>query len=206
MILVASAGLEVEVSQAATSEYISCHYKRDFELRYPTEEDVEESTVLQLRSIKEATLSVFAFSIGALTVVTGDMIIVASAGLVVGAFQAATIEYISCYYKRDFELRYPTEEDGEESTVLQLRPIKEATLSVLAFSIGGIIFILAVSFVTNNQWRIGLMIGVSSVTLALSRIRGAFMGMVPIMSTTLRMMIICLFAMGVSYVLTTLFS
>ncbi|KAJ4953644.1 hypothetical protein NE237_030476 [Protea cynaroides] len=337
MILVASAGLVVGAFQVATIEYISCHYKRDFELRYPTEEDREESTVLQLRPIKEVTLSVLAFSIGelqwllrwdgchgyrgrlvanshnrnksvvinvddivrvkstkelseqiyqlcgdeielatdgepfvscnkcvfpvympcyeferrernqncpqcgtrykrikgsrkvigdddiddldnefdfgvqrklmepgessggnyggddledpdlpriderrqplsnnkirnqtkftqdsnwwfkffsrikdgligisilllrtiALTVVTGDMILVASTGLVVGAFQAATIEYISCHYKRDFELRYPTEEDGEESTIMQLRPIIEATVSVLAFSIGG---------------------------------------------------------------------
>ncbi|KAJ4952091.1 hypothetical protein NE237_028923 [Protea cynaroides] len=56
-------------------------------------------------------------SMTSLTVVTGDMILVASAGLVVGTFQAATSEYISCHYKRDFELRYPTEEDGEESSI-----------------------------------------------------------------------------------------
>ncbi|KAJ4950390.1 hypothetical protein NE237_027222 [Protea cynaroides] len=188
MILVASAGLVVGVFQAATSEYISCHYKRDFELRYLTEKDEEET----------------------LTVVTGDMILVAFVGLVVGVFQAATIEYISCHYKRDFELRYLTEKDGEEST---LRPIKKVTLSMLAFSIGGIIPVLAVSFVTNNQWR---RIGVSSVALTLSRIGGTFMGRVsimrtfmgrvPIMCTTLRMMIICWFFIGVSYVLTTLFT
>ncbi|KAJ4982244.1 hypothetical protein NE237_033081 [Protea cynaroides] len=151
-------------------------------------------------------ISILLFGTIALTVVTRDMIVVVSAELVVGAFQAATSEYISCHYKRDFELRYPAEEDREESTVLQLRPIKEATLSVLAFSIGGIILILAVSFVINNQWRIELVIEVSSVALALSRIGGAFIGMVPIMSTTLRMMIICWFTMGVSYVLTTLFT
>ncbi|KAJ4951264.1 hypothetical protein NE237_028096 [Protea cynaroides] len=101
--------------------------------------------------------------------------------------------------KRRYELMNQMEEDGEESIVLPPRPLKQEAISTLGFSIGGIIPMLAGAFIHQQLIRIGVVAGVTSIALILSGIGASRMGRLPVLGSTLRVLILSWLAMGASY-------
>lgn len=87
------------------------------------------------------------------------------------------------------------DDDGETLP----NPFQAALASSMAFCVGGVVPLLSAAFITNYLVRVGIVAGVSSVTLAAFGALGAYYGRSPIVKGTLRVLIGGWMAMLVTY-------
>ncbi|XP_009587129.1 vacuolar iron transporter homolog 4-like [Nicotiana tomentosiformis] len=153
--------------------------------------------------------------VGAVQKDVNAMILIGFAALFAGACSMAIGEFVSVYSQLDIELaqikRENTirgqnhEEQGEEDKKEGLpNPFLAAIASAVAFSLGGIIPILAAGFISNHKVRMAVVVAAVSVALFVFGGVGAVLGRTPAVRSCARVLIGGWMAMAITFGLTKL--
>ncbi|KAM0008991.1 putative Ccc1 family protein [Helianthus debilis subsp. tardiflorus] len=137
------------------------------------------------------------------------MILTGFAGLVAGACSMAIGEFVSVYSQLDIEVaqmkRDINRRDIVKAEVENLpNPWQAAAASALAFSLGAIVPLLAVSFIKPYKMRILAVVIAVTIALAVFGWLGAALGRAPAVKSTIRVVVGGWMAMGITYGLTSL--
>ncbi|XP_019152357.1 PREDICTED: vacuolar iron transporter homolog 3-like [Ipomoea nil] len=145
------------------------------------------------------------------------MILTGFAGMVAGACSMAIGEFVSVYSQRDIEVAQMKrkknrrngedagEEEEEESDVDELpNPMQAAAASVVAFTMGAMVPLLAASFIKPYKVRIGAVIAAVTVALVVCGWLGAALGGAPKGKASVRVLIGGWLAMAITSGLTKL--
>ncbi|KAF5809503.1 putative Ccc1 family protein [Helianthus annuus] len=137
------------------------------------------------------------------------MILTGFAGLVAGACSMAIGEFVSVYSQLDIEVaqmkRDINRRDIVKAEVENLpNPWQAAAASALAFSLGAIVPLLAVSFIKPYKTRILVVVIAVTIALAVFGWLGAALGRAPYVKSTIRVVVGGWVAMGITYGLTSL--
>ncbi|OIT38077.1 PREDICTED: vacuolar iron transporter homolog 4-like [Nicotiana attenuata] len=153
--------------------------------------------------------------VGAVQKDVNAMILVGFAALFAGACSMAIGEFVSVYSQLDIELaqikrentiRGQNQEDqGEEDKKEGLpNPFLAAIASAVAFSLGGIIPILAAGFISNHKVRMAVVVAAVSLALFVFGGVGAVLGRTPAVRSCARVLIGGWMAMAITFGLTKL--
>ncbi|CAA2959031.1 Hypothetical predicted protein [Olea europaea subsp. europaea] len=148
--------------------------------------------------------------VGAVRQDVKTMVLAGLAGLVAGACSMAIGEFVSVYSQYDIEMAQMNRESRVEKSELEAKkkklpkPLQAAAASAAAFTVGGLVPLVAAFFIKNYQVRVGVV--VSAVSLALVGFGGlsAFLGRAPLVKSSLRVLIGGWLAMGITFGLTKL--
>ncbi|XP_022897290.1 vacuolar iron transporter homolog 1-like [Olea europaea var. sylvestris] len=148
--------------------------------------------------------------VGAVRQDVKTMVLAGLAGLVAGACSMAIGEFVSVYSQYDIEMAQMNRESRVEKSELEAKkkklpkPLQAAAASAAAFTVGGLVPLVAAFFIKNYQVRVGVV--VSAVSLALVGFGGlsAFLGRAPLAKSSLRVLIGGWLAMGITFGLTKL--
>ncbi|KAH0731947.1 hypothetical protein KY289_003135 [Solanum tuberosum] len=154
--------------------------------------------------------------VGAVKKDVDAMILIGFAALFAGACSMAIGEFVSVYSQLDIELaqikretktRQNHEQQEEEDKKEGLpNPFLAAVASAVAFSLGGIIPILAAGFISNHKVRMGVVVAAVSLALFVFGGVGAVLGKSPAVRSCARVLIGGWMAMGITFGLTKLIS
>ncbi|WZZ58309.1 hypothetical protein YC2023_058416 [Brassica napus] len=143
--------------------------------------------------------------VGAIKPDVKTMVLTGFAGLVAGACSMAIGEFVSVYSQYDIEVAQMKRDNGGVIDKEKLpSPIKAATASSLAFSIGAIVPLLAAAFVKTYKVRIGVIVAAVTLALVMFGWLGAVLGKAPVVKSSARVLIGGWLAMAVTYGLTKL--
>ncbi|XP_015086796.1 vacuolar iron transporter homolog 4-like [Solanum pennellii] len=152
--------------------------------------------------------------VGAVKKDVDAMILIGFAALFAGACSMAIGEFVSVYSQLDIELaqikretktRGQNHEQKEEEDQEGLpNPFLAAVASAVAFSLGGIIPILAAGFISNHKVRMGVVVAAVSLALFVFGGIGAVLGKSPAVRSCARVLIGGWMAMGITFGLTKL--
>ncbi|TMW82028.1 hypothetical protein EJD97_007004 [Solanum chilense] len=152
--------------------------------------------------------------VGAVKKDVDAMILIGFAALFAGACSMAIGEFVSVYSQLDIELaqikreaktRGQNHEQKEEEDKEGLpNPFLAAVASAIAFSLGGIIPILAAGFISNHKVRMGVVVAAVSLALFVFGGVGAVLGKSPSVRSCARVLIGGWMAMGITFGLTKL--
>ncbi|XP_004230638.1 vacuolar iron transporter homolog 4 [Solanum lycopersicum] len=152
--------------------------------------------------------------VGAVKKDVDAMILIGFAALFAGACSMAIGEFVSVYSQLDIELaqikreaktRGQNHEQKEEEDKEGLpNPFLAAVASAIAFSLGGIIPILAAGFISNHKVRMGVVVAAVSLALFVFGGVGAVLGKSPAVRSCARVLIGGWMAMGITFGLTKL--
>lgn len=147
--------------------------------------------------------------VGAASSTNKAMLVSGLAGLVAGACSMAIGEFVSVYTQYDIEktaIEQESVNDGDEDKEPLANPWLAAGASALAFSIGGLLPLLAGAFLKAWGVRLGVVGGVSSLGLVAFGAIGALLGGTKPYKGALRVLIGGWLAMLVTYGILKLFS
>ncbi|XP_022772359.1 vacuolar iron transporter homolog 2-like [Durio zibethinus] len=143
------------------------------------------------------------------------MVLTGFAGLVAGACSMAIGEFVSVYSQLDIELAHikrdkqrgenrETEEGkiGEKESLPN--PLQAAAASALSFSVGAMVPLLALSFISEYKVRLGVVIGAVSTALLVFGWLGAVLGKAPTVRSAVRVLVGGWLAMAITFGLTKL--
>ncbi|XP_055814841.1 vacuolar iron transporter homolog 4-like [Solanum dulcamara] len=152
--------------------------------------------------------------VGAVKKDVDAMILVGFAALFAGACSMAIGEFVSVYSQLDIELAQikrdtktigQNQEHQEEEDKEGLpNPFLAAVASAVAFSLGGIIPILAAGFISNHKVRMGVVVVAVSLALFIFGGVGAVLGKSPAVRSCARVLIGGWMAMAITFGLTKL--
>ncbi|KAJ8529859.1 hypothetical protein K7X08_036694 [Anisodus acutangulus] len=152
--------------------------------------------------------------VGAVHEDVNAMILIGFAALFAGACSMAIGEFVSVYSQLDIELaqikretkiRVQNHEQQEEDKKEGLpNPFLAAIASAVAFSLGGIIPILAAGFIPNHKVRMGVVVAIVSLALFVFGGVGAVLGKSPAVKSCARVLIGGWMAMAITFGLTKL--
>ncbi|MCD7447798.1 Vacuolar iron transporter 2.1 [Datura stramonium] len=152
--------------------------------------------------------------VGAVKKDVDAMILIGFAALFAGACSMAIGEFVSVYSQLDIELaqikretkiRGRNHEQQEEDQKEGLpNPFLAAIASAVAFSLGGVIPILAAGFISNHKVRMGVVVAVVSLALFVFGGVGAVLGKSPAVRSCARVLIGGWMAMAITFGLTKL--
>lgn len=122
-------------------------------------------------------------------------------------------EFVSVYTQRDIEVAQikrensmkvggENEEEGEKENLPN--PFQAAFASVLAFSAGAVMPLLAAAFIKPHKVRLGVLILVASLALVVFGIVGAVLGKTPKVKSSIRVLVGGWVAMAITFGLTKL--
>lgn len=117
--------------------------------------------------------------VGAASTTAKAMLVSGLAGLVAGACSMAIGEFVSVYAQYDIEKTLIKQGDvkfTEENKEPLANPLQAAGASALAFSIGGLLPLLAGAFIKSFGVRLGVVCAVSSLGLVVFGAVGALLG------------------------------
>ncbi|MFS7952923.1 putative Ccc1 family protein [Helianthus anomalus] len=137
------------------------------------------------------------------------MILTGFAGLVAGACSMAIGEFVSVYSQLDIEVAQMKRDINRRDIVKEEvenlpNPWQAAAASALAFSLGAIVPLLAVSFIKPYKTRILVVVIAVTIALAVFGWLGAALGRAPAVKSTIRVVVGGWVAMGITYGLTSL--
>jgi vacuolar iron transporter family protein len=147
--------------------------------------------------------------VGAASTTAKAMLVSGLAGLVAGACSMAIGEFVSVYAQYDIEktlIEQGDENSGQENKEPLANPLQAAGASALAFSIGGLLPLLAGAFIKSFAARLSVVCGVSTIGLAVFGAVGAFLGGAKPYKGALRVLIGGWLAMLITYGILKLFS
>ncbi|XP_010514728.1 PREDICTED: vacuolar iron transporter homolog 4-like [Camelina sativa] len=130
------------------------------------------------------------------------MLLTGFAGLVAGACSMAIGEFVSVYSQYDKEKAQMKRESGGEGDTEKEKlpsPTQAAVASALAFSIGGIVPLLAATFVKEYKVRIGVILAAVTLALVVFGWLGAVLGKAPAIKSSLRVLIGGWLAMAITF-------
>ncbi|RYR64408.1 hypothetical protein Ahy_A03g010517 isoform B [Arachis hypogaea] len=130
------------------------------------------------------------------------MVLAGFAGLVAGACSMAIGEFVSVYTQYDIEKAQikREREPNEEEEVAD----HETAASAVAFSVGGVVPMLAALFIRNHKVRMGVVAVAVSLALLVFGIFGAILGRTPVTRSCLRVLIGGWMAMAITFGFTKL--
>lgn len=143
-----------------------------------------------------------------------SVILSGMAGAIAGAFSMAVGEFVSVSTQRDIEMEMkscnamPLPSPVKSPVMKSMAsvrdhdppsPVKAATASGLAFIAGSLAPLLSGMFVSGHIERVAMLVGVSSVSLALFGILGAHLGRSPVRESAMRVLVGGWMAMAVTY-------
>ncbi|XP_039130921.1 vacuolar iron transporter homolog 2-like [Dioscorea cayenensis subsp. rotundata] len=143
-----------------------------------------------------------------------SVILSGMAGAIAGAFSMAVGEFVSVSTQRDIEMEMkscnamPLPSPVKSPVMKSMAsvrdhdppsPVKAATASGLAFIAGSLAPLLSGMFVSGHIERVAMLVGVSSVSLALFGILGAHRGRSPVRESAMRVLVGGWMAMAVTY-------
>ncbi|CAI9769237.1 unnamed protein product [Fraxinus pennsylvanica] len=148
--------------------------------------------------------------VGAVRQDVKTMVLAGLAGLVAGACSMAIGEFVSVYSQYDIEVAQMNRESRVDKSELEVKkkklpnPLQAAAASAAAFTVGGLVPLVAAAFIKNYLVRVGMV--VAAVSLALVGFGGlsAFLGRSPLVKSSLRVLIGGCLAMGITFGLTKL--
>ncbi|XP_021909767.1 vacuolar iron transporter homolog 2.1-like [Carica papaya] len=144
------------------------------------------------------------------------MLLAGFAGLIAGACSMAIGEFVSVYAQRDIEtaqikrekmLSQPGNDDQEvieRSEVKLPSPGQAAIASALAFSVGGVVPLVAAAFINEHKKRLAVVVVVAGLALMVFGVVGAVLGKTPVMKSSSRVVIGGMMAIGITFGLTKL--
>ncbi|KAL1366226.1 hypothetical protein HN51_014088 [Arachis hypogaea] len=140
------------------------------------------------------------------------MVLAGFAGLVAGACSMAIGEFVSVYTQYDIEKaqikreREPNEEEevADHEREKLPNPFQAAAASAVAFSVGGVVPMLAALFIRNHKVRMGVVAVAVSLALLVFGIFGAILGRTPVTRSCLRVLIGGWMAMAITFGFTKL--
>ena len=142
--------------------------------------------------------------VGAVNESAKTMVVSGLAGLVAGACSMAIGEYVSVYTQYDIMLaqndRNPLDHEEELPS-----PLEAAGASALAFSLGGILPLLAGGFLRNLAVRVGVVCAVTTLGLSGFGAAGGLLGGASARKSALRVVIGGWLAMLITYAVLRLF-
>ncbi|KAF3659716.1 Vacuolar iron transporter -like protein 2.1 [Capsicum annuum] len=154
--------------------------------------------------------------VGAVQKDINAMILVGFAALFAGACSMAIGEFVSVYSQLDIELaqikreakikgqnHHEQQEEKDKKEGLP-NPLLAAVASAVAFSLGGIIPILAAGFISNHKVRMGVVVAAVSLGLFVFGGVGAILGKSPAARSCARVLIGGWMAMAITFGLTKL--
>ncbi|KAB1206950.1 hypothetical protein CJ030_MR7G008134 [Morella rubra] len=140
------------------------------------------------------------------------MFLAGFAGLVAGACSMAIGEFVSVYTQYDIEIAQlkrerksnNTGEDKEADTEKKKlpNPVQAAFASALAFSMGGLVPLLAAAFIRKHKARLAVVAAVASLTLVIFGMIGANLGRSPVGRSCARVLVGGWMAMGITFGIT----
>ncbi|KAK4747644.1 hypothetical protein SAY87_014230 [Trapa incisa] len=154
--------------------------------------------------------------VGAVKTDIKTMILTGFAGLVAGACSMAIGEFVSVYSQLEIELAQlrrnsgrdgegPEGGSGDEKEEEKLpNPLRAASASALAFSVGAIVPLLGASFIKDYKVRLGAVAACASVALVVFGLLGAVLGKAPLVRSCLRVLLGGWLAMAITFGLTKL--
>ncbi|MBA0761545.1 hypothetical protein Gotri_024173 [Gossypium trilobum] len=152
--------------------------------------------------------------VGAVKDDTKSMVLTGLAGLVAGACSMAIGEFVSVYTQKDVELaqraRRVRKNAGheEETTNQRLKlpnPVQAAIASAFAFTIGGVVPLLAAAFIRRQHTlRLAVVAAAASLALVVLGGVGAVLGRTPMAKSSVRVLIGGWMAMAITFGLTKL--
>ncbi|XP_057837538.2 vacuolar iron transporter homolog 1-like isoform X1 [Cryptomeria japonica] len=160
--------------------------------------------------------------VGAVKTDAKTMVMSGLAALVAGACSMGIGEFVSVQTQRDAEISILKEEKKAKKTMSAIpsasplvisreekeglpSPIQAACASALAFSVGAFFPLISAAFVKDYVNRVGVLSGVSSLTLLMFGATGAYFGRSSIVKGSVRVLIGGWLAMLVTYGLLRLF-
>ncbi|XP_059074692.1 vacuolar iron transporter homolog 1-like isoform X2 [Cryptomeria japonica] len=146
--------------------------------------------------------------VGAVKTDAKTMVMSGLAALVAGACSMGIGEFVSVQTQRDAEISILKEEKKAKKTEEKEglpSPIQAACASALAFSVGAFFPLISAAFVKDYVNRVGVLSGVSSLTLLMFGATGAYFGRSSIVKGSVRVLIGGWLAMLVTYGLLRLF-
>ncbi|KAF3664847.1 vacuolar iron transporter 4 [Capsicum chacoense] len=154
--------------------------------------------------------------VGAVQKDINAMILVGFAALFAGACSMAIGEFVSVYSQLDIELaqikretkikgqNHHEQQEEEDKKEGLPNPLLAAVASAVAFSLGGIIPILAAGFISNHKVRMGVVVAAVSLGLFVFGGVGAILGKSPAARSCARVLIGGWMAMAITFGLTKL--
>ncbi|KAM3377595.1 vacuolar iron transporter 4 [Capsicum galapagoense] len=154
--------------------------------------------------------------VGAVQKDINAMILVGFAALFAGACSMAIGEFVSVYSQLDIELaqikretkikgqNHHEQQEEEDKKEGLPNPLLAAVASAVAFSLGGIIPILAAGFISNHKVRMGVVVAAVSLGLFVFGGVGAILGKSPAARSGARVLIGGWMAMAITFGLTKL--
>ncbi|KAK7328210.1 hypothetical protein VNO77_22312 [Canavalia gladiata] len=140
------------------------------------------------------------------------MLLAGFAGLIAGACSMAIGEFVSVYTQYDIEIAQIKRDkqinigqvDKAEREKLP-NPFQAALASALAFSVGGVVPLLASAFIRSHKTRLAVVAAVASLALLVFGGVGAVLGKTPVIKSSVRILIGGWMAMAITFGLTKLF-
>ncbi|MED6196507.1 Vacuolar iron transporter 2.1 [Stylosanthes scabra] len=134
------------------------------------------------------------------------MLISGFAGLVAGACSMAIGEFVSVYTQYDIEKAQikRERESNEEVVVVLPNPFQAAVASAMAFSVGGVVPMVAAFFIRNHKVRMVVVAVAVSLALLVFGTFGAVLGRTPVTRSCLRVLIGGWMAMAITFGFTKL--
>ncbi|XP_059311255.1 vacuolar iron transporter homolog 4-like [Lycium ferocissimum] len=153
--------------------------------------------------------------VGAVQKDINAMILIGFAALFAGACSMAIGEFVSVYSQLDIELaqikretniraQNHEQQEGEDKKEGLPNPFLAAIASAVAFSLGGIIPIVAAGFIPNHKVRMSVVVAVVSLALFVFGGVGAVLGKSPAVRSCARVLIGGWMAMAITFGLTKL--
>ncbi|KAL2491014.1 Vacuolar iron transporter4 [Abeliophyllum distichum] len=142
--------------------------------------------------------------VGAVRQDVKTMVLAGLAGLVAGASSMAIGEFVSVYSQYDIEVAQMKRENTRVEKSELPNPLQAAAASATAFTVGGLVPLVAAAFIKNYRVRVGVVVAAVSLALVAFGGLGAFLGRSPLVKSSLRILIGGWFAMGITFGLTKL--
>ncbi|KAI3509369.1 hypothetical protein L1887_24596 [Cichorium endivia] len=142
--------------------------------------------------------------VGAVKQDVKSMILSGFAMLIAGACSMAIGEFVSVYSQLDVEMAQMKRNQEEKEKEQLPNPMQAAVASALAFSLGGIIPLLAASFIEDHKVRLGVVVASVSLALIVFGWTGSILGGTPVVKSCFRVLFGGLMAMAITFGLTKL--
>ncbi|KAL1564673.1 vacuolar iron transporter 4-like [Salvia divinorum] len=151
------------------------------------------------------TIASLILGVGALKHDAKAIILTGFAGLFAGACSMAIGEFVSVYTQLDVEKAQMKREKGmgEEREKLP-NPWQAAAASALAFSLGGVVPLLAAAFIADHKVRMGVVVAATTLGLAGFGGVGAVLGGTKVVRSCVRVVVGGWMAMAITFGLTKL--
>lgn len=153
--------------------------------------------------------------VGAVRSDAKTMILSGVAGLLAGSCSMALGEFVSVYsqydielaqLKRDLRTNNITKLEFDERQKAVPSPTQAAMASALSFAVGALVPLLAAAFIGNHNLRLAILVVTVSIALLGFGGLGAYLGNASLVTSSLRVLVGGLLAIGITYGLTRFIS